>query len=132
MLRMAGLTALLLAVGETTALAESSPGPATRFTKWVCMIDLQNALGTDFTPSMPAKLITTQTEKLCPGSNPNNVSITCLGTVPNWGLGNKVYQTFSCQIFQGQCGVNQFVTAGTQKLTIKPDGSAELNCSGSS
>jgi hypothetical protein len=129
MLRMAGLVALLLAAGTMSALAEGSPGPATRFTKWVCVIDLQQALGSDFAPPLPARLTTTATEKLCPGSEPNNVSITCLASVKGWTLGNKVYQGFTCQMFKGQCGAPAFVLGQTSKLTIKPDGSVTLECS---
>jgi hypothetical protein len=128
-LRTAGLASLLLAAGATTALAQSA-GPATRFTKWVCVIDLQDALGTDFNlVQVPAKIITTQTEKLCPGSQPNNVSITCSATVDNWTLGNKVYTGFTCQLFKGQCGAPGFVLANSSQLAIRPDGSAELTCS---
>jgi hypothetical protein len=130
-IRAAAVASLLLSTGATTALAQGQGGPATRFTKWVCVIDLQQALGGDYTPSLPTKLMTTNTEKLCPGSNPDNVSITCLAKIDNWTLGNKVYQSLQCQIFKGQCGARGFVPAGTQKLAIAADGSAQLTCSGS-
>jgi hypothetical protein len=121
-----GLAAALLVAGSGTALAQVGT-----FTGWACVLDLKDALGGDFVAlaPLPAQITTTTSEKRCTGSAPGeNIQIQCSGQVPGWAGGNKVYNSFPCQIFRGQCGGPGFVHAEVSRLSINSSGSATLTC----
>jgi hypothetical protein len=131
MLRTIGLASIVLVAGTTTTLAQ-----VTRFTDWVCVIDLEEALGTTnfnaLLPSgAPTEITTTDSFKQCTGSAPSiNIQIRCIAQVPGWGGGpnTRNFSGFPCQIFQGQCGAPGFVAAQTNSLSITSSGVATLTC----
>jgi hypothetical protein len=119
---------MLMAASTTGAYAQ-----VTEFTSWVCVIDLEQALGADFTAlgPLPREVRTTNSTKKCTGSNipSENIQIDCIAELGDaWRGGQRVYQGVGCQIFQGQCGQPGFVTAQGGRLSINTSGTAMLSC----
>jgi hypothetical protein len=125
------LASTLIVTGATTTLAQDRI-----FTKWVCVLDLEQAL----TPSgdfvalgpLPREVRTTNSTKKCTGSaeqQTENIQIDCTAALGTgvWRGGNRNYDV-DCQIFQGQCGQAGFRLAQIGKLNISQTGALNLSC----
>jgi hypothetical protein len=109
-------------------IASKASATSTTFTSWLCEIDLA-AAGAPVPSGSKPSIFTTNSQKLCTGSAPNeNINIDCTGQVPGWTFGNQTYHDFPCQIFKGQCGEPAFIQATTTTLTISSTGVANLKC----
>lgn len=113
-----------IAFGQGVAPARA----LTTFGGWECVLDLEEALGAAFVPSLPAEVRTSRTSKVCFGGAHKKVTILCTARVPDWTLGNKLLFNVPCQISRTQCGESGFVTASLSALTVLADGRAVLAC----
>ncbi|MGH8659063.1 MAG: hypothetical protein ACREV4_11480 [Gammaproteobacteria bacterium] len=130
-----------IAVGLWTALAlaygapppASTQGPAEKFLGWLCEIDLPPFSAMPDTTS----IFTTNSLLHCiNNAPPEQMSITCTGTVPPATLaqlgitkGTKHFSDIPCTINGVQCGVPGFLVATTSSLKIKSQtGKADLDC----
>ena len=115
------LAALTLAIGAPV-LAQT-PGPATKFSGFLCQIDLGDA---GFT--LPA-VVTGNTEKLCAnGAQGGNIRLTCKGVIPGWTGGNVNKKDVPCQISGAQCNLPGALDADQSMLKIDASGNATLTC----
>ena len=85
--RILQLATLLLTV-ITPAFA-AVPGPATKFTGFLCQIDLaENGLPVPPVLLPKAGIVTGNSEKLCAnGAQGGNIRITCRALIPDWSGG---------------------------------------------
>ncbi len=117
--------------GATTVLLSAADGiahPAKTFTGWECVIDVKEALGSEFQAPLPEVVRTTRTDKLCTGGPSGNIMITCKAQIPGWAGGNRTFTSVPCQISRTQCGQSGFVLANNTSLKIKSSGEATLDC----
>lgn len=123
------LIALMLAIaaGGSQQQAWAAEGAQT-FNNWACVIDLEEALGETYSSSLPTKLETSDTSKLCTGGPSGNIMITCNASIPGWSGGAQQFSGFPCQVFRGQCGASGFTFTNNNSLKVLANGDATLTC----
>jgi hypothetical protein len=129
---MLGLAALALAV-VPTAVAQS-PGPATKFTGFLCQIDFKDLQGGDAPVPIPPSLrngiiVTGNTEKLCTNSaQGGNIRLVCRATIADWAGGNVNRLGVPCLVNGQQCDIRDTLPADQSQLRIDASGNATLTC----
>jgi hypothetical protein len=126
--RIIRLATLLLTL-SASALA-AVPGPATKFTGFLCQIDLaENGLPVPPVLLPKAGVVTGNSEKLCAnGAQGGNIRITCRALVPDWSGGNVNLNGVPCRVSGNQCNLAADFAADLSKLTIDASGNATLFC----
>jgi hypothetical protein len=116
------LCGLLVVAGSLPAAAQGGTDPATKFSGFLCEINLQEN-------GLPGGIVYTfDSEKLCTGSAPNeNIKLDCSAKIPNW-TGGRVNKDVACTISGAACGVRGILTATNNKLKIDASGNATLSC----
>jgi hypothetical protein len=116
---------------------DGPPGPATKFSDFLCNIDLaDNGLNTTRYLTAPIEggiVGTLDSDKLCTNSRSEEiVKISCSAQIPGWKGGRVTKRDVSCDVNVASCGVE--TTGGepinTRKATlrIESNGRARLEC----
>ena len=126
--------ALLGLAAAAPALADPQgadrPGPATKFTGFLCKIDLaENGLAIPPQVQPRTFVVTGDTEKLCTNSaKDGNVKMTCRATIPGWAAPAVDLNNVPCEIRGSQCNIAGSLTADLSSLKIDAYGNAILTC----
>lgn len=131
------LASALFALGSATP-ALSQTGPATKFSRFICEIDLSVL---PVSPPGDPSVFTFNSTRLCAGAaSRRNVKLECEDVIPGWTLGNVSATNFVCTINGDTCGLAPpprpqpgsenapFLTATQQQLTVSAAGKAKLTC----
>jgi hypothetical protein len=123
-----GLAAAAPALADS--IADDSPGPATKFTGFLCRIDLGEN-GLPIPPQVQPRtfVVTGDTEKLCTNSSKGgNIKMTCRATIPGWTAAPVDLKDVHCEIRGAQCNLAGSFTADLSMLKIDAAGNATLTC----
>jgi hypothetical protein len=131
------LVSTLLALGSATpASSQAVKEPATKFSGFICEIDL-SVLPVDFPLPDGTSVFTFKSRRECAGSaSRRNVKLECEDVIPGWNLGNVSATNFICTINGDTCNLTPrpgdpnapFLTATQQQLTVSAAGKAKLTC----
>jgi hypothetical protein len=134
-MRLAGplLCGLLVGAQALPAAAQKRTDPATRFSGFLCEINLQeNGLNTPSRLAPPVQggsVYTFESRKLCTGSAPGeNIKLDCTARIPGWKGGRVDVKDPPCTIAGAACGLPGILTAANNRLKIDAAGSATLSC----
>jgi hypothetical protein len=131
---------VLVAACSMSAMAQTDTDPATKFSGFLCGIDLKASrdasgitLDTYVSPTIEGNVVYTFTSnKLCTGSKLNaneNIKIDCLASIPGWRPGLSINtKDVSCTVSGAACGLPGILTAINNNLTIDGAGKATLTC----
>jgi hypothetical protein len=127
------LCGLLVAAHGLPAAAQRRTDPATKFSRFLCEINLRDN-GLD-TPAHVSPLVeggavfTFDSSKLCTGSAPGeNIKLDCSARIPGWKGGSVNIKNPPCTIAGAACGLAGILTATSNRLKIDPAGNATLSC----
>jgi hypothetical protein len=138
------LAVLAVALPASAQTGGPTPGASTKFTGFLCQIDLvddNNAYNFNVAPYVSSEVAngvvyTLASEKLCTNSETSeNIKITCSAKIPNWTGPAVTQQNVTCAVGGAACGIlgpggdpGQPLPAINNKLAIDAAGNAVLTC----